>query len=359
MPISKVIYGADTIIDITDTTAGATSVASGRYFYDSAGTKVEGIGSALGDEIVGLSAGGSAHFITGVDLTDDTVTASALMSGYTAHDRNGVAITGTASGGGIIPTGTIAIASNGVGIDVSSYASADVAVPAVLKNIIMRPDAELVTSVSYDKWAVADLELTLPSYSTSAQTLIASADLSPTISTPSFAEYMYYVVARFFAYPTYSVTTKAKGRVEFFVSSYLYELARQPLNTIHALLDPTKYLTSSIIAFSSMGFSRLVYYSSDTAISAYNSTSTGLYMTPVAPAYGSSTITLKSPTCGFKGSGTYFSSTYFGAMTDVRYQYIFEVYRAPVGNLNIDAWGTTQNINHIINCVNSTTKKLT
>lgn len=82
-------------------------------------------------------------------------------------------------------------------------------------------------------------------------------------------------------------------------------------------------------------------------------------MTPVAPKYESSAITLKSPTCGFKGSGAYFSSTYFGALTDVRYQYVFEVYKAPCNNLNIDAWGTTHNINHIIDCVNSQSKTLT
>ena len=235
----------------------------------------------------------------------------------------------------------------------------DISTVANLKPYVLRPDATLIKTVTYDQWAVADLELTLPSYSTTAQTLIASADLSPTIATDSFSDYMYYVVERMLAIPTYSVTTKAKGRVEYYFSSYLYELARQPLNTIHALVDPTKFYTSSIIAFAGQGFSRLVYYSSGTAITQYSSTSTGLYMTPVAPSYASSAITLKSPTCGFKGSGTYFSSTYFNAMTDVRYQYVFEVYKAPCENLNIDAWGTTQNVNHIIDCVNSQTHKLT
>lgn len=34
-----------------------------------------------------------------VDLTADTVTASTLMQGYTAHDKSGALITGTATGG--------------------------------------------------------------------------------------------------------------------------------------------------------------------------------------------------------------------------------------------------------------------
>lgn len=34
-----------------------------------------------------------------VDLTEDTVTPSTLMQGYTAHDKSGALITGTATGG--------------------------------------------------------------------------------------------------------------------------------------------------------------------------------------------------------------------------------------------------------------------
>ena len=34
-----------------------------------------------------------------IDLTSDTVTASTLLEGYTAHDKSGVTIVGTASGG--------------------------------------------------------------------------------------------------------------------------------------------------------------------------------------------------------------------------------------------------------------------
>ena len=41
-----------------------------------------------------------------IDLTNDTVTPSVLMEGYTAHDRSGAVITGTATGGG---TGAISV----------------------------------------------------------------------------------------------------------------------------------------------------------------------------------------------------------------------------------------------------------
>lgn len=42
MPINKVVFGATTLIDITDTTATAADVVHGEHFYDASGSKVEG-----------------------------------------------------------------------------------------------------------------------------------------------------------------------------------------------------------------------------------------------------------------------------------------------------------------------------
>ena len=62
--------------------------------YASATIAVAG-SSAIADEIIPLVNGGDHHSITGVDLSFDTVTASSMLLGTTAHDSAGNAITGT------------------------------------------------------------------------------------------------------------------------------------------------------------------------------------------------------------------------------------------------------------------------
>lgn len=52
---------------------------------------------AVADSITQLQSGGDWHNVFGVDLTQDTVAADKLLSGYTAHDSAGNAITGTYS----------------------------------------------------------------------------------------------------------------------------------------------------------------------------------------------------------------------------------------------------------------------
>ena len=47
MAINKVVYGNDTLIDITDTTAESTDVAQGEVFYNNAGVRTVGTGNYM------------------------------------------------------------------------------------------------------------------------------------------------------------------------------------------------------------------------------------------------------------------------------------------------------------------------
>ena len=107
-----------------------------------------------------------------------------------------------------------------------------------------------------------------------------------------------------------------------------------------------------------MGTVRLLYWSSGTALSTYTSTTYGLTQPVTAPAISSSTLTIKTPTLSFRGHSSYLNSTYYSYVTDIRLQYIIEVYRAPKSNLNIDGWGSEQQSKYILNCINNNNQKL-
>ena len=214
------------------------------------------------------------------------------------------------------------------------------AAPTLIRGVV-RPDAELVKTYTFDKYLHEDLGVTIPAYTTTSTTLVAAASLSPTY-TCDFTNYSYYVLIRMATIPEYSISTVGKGREEYALNGALYEITETPANEIAALINPTKKVTSvSRSVYQAGNFVREVYYSSGTAVTFYGSAAYGYNQTVTAPSLSSSTLTLKSPAFIVRGSTTYFVNTYMNAVTDVRYQYIIDVYRAPKGNLNLDGWGLT------------------
>lgn len=226
-----------------------------------------------------------------------------------------------------------------------------------LKSILLRPDAELVQTYTYDKYIEADEGLTIPSYTTTSTVLKASVDLTPTV-TLDYDNYNYYVVERSLTIPEYSITTKGKGRVEYQFSSYFDEVADIDANTMHTLIDSTKYITSRNITNVAENVGKMLYWTSSSAITCYSTAAYGTFQTMTIPAIASGVLTLKSPALGIRGSTTYFTNTYFNALTDIRYQWVIEVWRSPKNNLNIDAWGCSHNIAKIIECVNTNSHDL-
>ena len=108
MAVNKVNYGNTTIIDLTDTTATASDVASGKYFYTNAGVRTQGTASGGGGKNVQAYSGmdyvaSSSYTATDVTLTvkkSGTYTVSWMGFRNTTSGTSGsqVYVNGTAKG---------------------------------------------------------------------------------------------------------------------------------------------------------------------------------------------------------------------------------------------------------------------
>lgn len=85
--INKVIYGGNTLIDLTSDTVTASDILTGKTAHDKSGAIITG----------------TCDY--DADTSSDTATASEILSGSTAHAR-GTALTGTMTNNGSV-TGTI------------------------------------------------------------------------------------------------------------------------------------------------------------------------------------------------------------------------------------------------------------
>lgn len=234
-----------------------------------------------------------------------------------------------------------------------------------LKMGVIRPDAELIATLSDDVSWVNDLSLTIPAYTTTSQTLQAAENMTPTVALTDLDNYCYYVLERALTIPTYNVTTKGKGREEYQFCAAAYEIVSFPANTFSTLDGTKTYGTRNTAVYSAGNYVRLVYWSSSSAITVYGSAAYGCTTTITAPTVSSSSslspsLTIKFPAIVIRGNTTYFTNTYMNATTDARTQFVAEVYKIPkASGWGVDCWGLKSQAEHVLDCIDTTNHDLT
>lgn len=230
------------------------------------------------------------------------------------------------------------------------------ALTAPVTPFVIRPDAERVKVVTWDKMLTADLGVTIPNYSTTAKTLRASEALDT--YTVDLTHYDYYVIIRALTIPVYSITTRAKGREEYACSSFLYEVTRIPANTFSAIIEPNRKYGSAMSIVTGQAIHRDVYYSASTTLAVYTAITYAMAINVTAPSLSGSTLTINSGSVAIRGHTTYLVNTYYNAMEDARLQLVAEIWRARKTSLDTDGWGGLQNTLYIAECAQSETHKL-
>lgn len=220
---------------------------------------------------------------------------------------------------------------------------------AQVKEFGLRGDAELVQSYAADELLVEDLEITLPAYSTAAKTIVTGAALSITVPL-DYANYNYYIEMRSLTIPIYDTTTKQKGRTDYTANAYHYEVVEVPANEMETLEGKIVSTSRSVSVTSFGSVGRNVYWKSASAVTFATNSTYGPQCIGQAPTISSGVMTIKAPNYGIRGSTTYMTSGAWGHMTDIRYQWRIEVWRAPKGNAS-DGWQHTQNIRRAFECV--------
>lgn len=231
----------------------------------------------------------------------------------------------------------------------------------ILKRGIIRPDAKLVETWSYDKLWVAEEGETLPAYSTTATTLKASEQLTVTHEW-DLDNYKYCVLMRGCAIPFYNTDNIARGRVELSISNTAYELVCTEAGDFRTFVDPTIASRSPVLAWVTSGGTvyRMPYFTNSLGqLGIYAATSYGIWVTMVSPSYASGALYINSPNLTFRCQANVFDQPFYEALTDIRFQWVIELWREPIGSLNYNGWTANQELDHILECVYSTTHKLT
>ena len=226
---------------------------------------------------------------------------------------------------------------------------------ASLVEFAIRPDAELIKTWLYDKKIVSDEGATMPVTASSNVKMKASTSLE-TVSV-DFSQYDYYLYAYMVAIPVYSGSVSGFVSQDWAAQCVCREIVSVSADEIYTLEGehPSSAYRSAIGATSALN----ICHNGDGSVKAASGSGYGCNFTWKQPTIGDNSIEVLSPDLVIRSSNAYYDESCLAVTSDVRYQYIYKLYRAAKGNMNFDAWAVTQGFKHISTNVHTNNGTLT
>ncbi len=291
------------------------------------------------------------------DTSDTTAVAADVAQGKVFHLADGSAATGTAAGATLV---TKSITANGTydasddGADGYSEVTVNVSGGGGAPKMgVLRPDAELWKSWTYDKWLVADEGITIPAYTTSVTTLKAKS----TIETVALdiENYDYRMISRLLTSPAYNDASKSSGKQYYAICSGISDVFQIDRNVIN---DGTSFSGGMSPDTSNRGNNIITYWYSNGDL-LYLTSNYGFYQQISYPLISGSNLIVSSPAFNARGNSSILSSAWWSRITDVRFQYVIELYRVQKGGPYFDGFDGKSQTMRAIECAQSASGDLT
>ena len=371
--------------DSTDLSASGATVTVPAGYYASQASKSVASGTAgtptatkgtVSNHSVSVtpSVTNTAGYISGgtVNGTAVTVSASELASGNKEITSNGTNIDvvgySTVSvdvSGGNITVDSLNVTQNGTYTAQTGHAYSPVTVNVSggsvnLKMGVIRPDAELIQTWSEDVLVVEDLGVTIPNYSTSAQTLRSVSDEVQTV-TLDIDNYNYFVLQRSLTTPIYTSSVSSYYHQRFYATLAYYELTDWLPEGIETSDGISVTNISTRISVVGQQLYLNTYQSSSNYLYMSTTDTYGCYQNNAAVTYTSSTKVLKARkfSIGIRGYYSYLPSEAWDCLTDIRVQRVAQLYRVPYNNNGLKGWAINSQWKSILNDVANNNGTLT
>lgn len=328
------------------TVSGATVTAPAGY-YSSSASKAVATGTAGTPTATKGSV--SNHAVT---VTPSVTNTTGYISGGT---KTGTAVTVTASE---LVSGTKSITENGTGIDVTNYASVNVNVSGGGAKLgALRSDAELIKTWSGDYLAVSDLGTNIPAYSTSSTSVLSTSQLPDSVAL-DLSSYRYIICIRRVITPVYATVINTAGRCEYTFRAATFEVVYFPAGCFSENNHNDSYAIPLVneyfgIVYQTAPSTANLAANTQTSLSSINGVHDGTplignFMT-ISWSNPTLTITALRPALYMRSSNTYFKQEHWENVSDIRMQYVTEIWRVPKGG--VDGFNIQSQTNHILDCV--------